>query len=77
METGWETRIPPPGVVPRPGEARRVSLRPWPTEDAACTGGRVPDRVPPKGWRGRAVLAGNMGSILPSPEPSKSGRVSC
>ena len=35
------------------------------------------DRAPPKAWRGRGIRAGSTGSILPSREPSRSGRVSC
>jgi hypothetical protein len=30
-------------------------------EDAACTAVPVPDRAPPKCWRGRGMRAGNMG----------------
>jgi hypothetical protein len=34
-------------------------------EDAVSTAVPVPHRAPPKGWRGRGVLAGNMGNTLP------------
>jgi hypothetical protein len=51
--------------------------RRWQMEDAVCTAVPVPDREPPKGWSGRAVLAGNMGSILPRPSKSKSEYASC
>ena len=48
--------------------------QPWQMEGAECTAAPVPDRVLLKGWRGRGVRAGNMGSILPRREQSKSGR---
>ena len=51
--------------------------RAFPDNDAVCTAVPVPDRAPPKARRGRDGRAGNMGSILPRPEQSKSGRASC
>lgn len=40
-------------------------------EGAVCTAVPVPGRALPRGWRGRGVRAGSMGSILPKREPSK------
>ena len=43
----------------------------WQAQDAVCTAAPVLDRAPPKGWRGRGGRAGNMGFILPRPEPEQ------
>jgi len=41
-------------------------------QDAVCTVALVADHAPPRGWLGRNVLAGNMGSIPRKPWQSKS-----
>jgi hypothetical protein len=43
-------------------------------EDAVCMAVPVPDRAPPKGWRGLGVRAGGTGSIPPRCKQSKSLR---
>jgi hypothetical protein len=43
-------------------------------EDAVCMAVPVPDRAPPKGWRGLGVRAGGTGSIPPRCTQSKSLR---
>jgi hypothetical protein len=51
--------------------------RAFPDNDAVCPAVPVPDRAPLKVWRGRGGRAGNMGFILPSPEPSKCALANC